>query len=1124
MFRQALLIITLSAMLCGQTPSAVSLFSSPDPSVSKGLVSLSAKLTPESASGQVVFYDGSSVLGIGSVNGGQAKLTARLGGAGKRLLRAHYSGDRNYSPSDATILTTPLLRVGRETSRASAAAPVGPYLLSTIAGLGFPPTSMPARSAVLRTVGAVTSDAAGDVYFADLAAVYRLDPSGNLTRVAGTGAPGFAGDNGPAVNAQLSSAAGLALDTSGSLYISDQGNFRVRRVSQEGIITTVAGDGVCCTETAPAGVAVNVEVGEPEGVAVDNSGNLYIADGSSNSIRKVDKNGFISTIAGGGAAGYSGDNQPAAKAQLYLPVGLTLDADGDLFIGDVGNYCIRKISTNGIITTVAGNGTFGSPVDNVPATTAQIGSAFQVAVDPSGNIYIPDLVYNIIRKVSSNGIITTVAGNGTAVYNGDGVDPMQAAFQPGTVALDPSGNLFVGDIYNRRIREISTGIINTAAGGGPADAAAAPVAMLDSPQWMASDQFGNLYFSDPAANRVYAITPSGAVATVAGTGVPGFSGDNGAATAAQLNAPAGLAVDSNGALYIADSENNRVRMVSGGDITTVAGTGGVGLVDDGGSARSANLWEPLGLAIDSLGNLYIADSADQRIRKVSSGGIISTIAGTYIGGYSGDNGPGIEAQINSPQGIAVDGSGNVYFADGPNDRIRKIDQNGIITTFAGTGVTGYSGDGGPASAAELSGPHGLSVDPAGNIYIADTSNSVIRMVDTSGRITTIAGDNAQSYSNSPVVDGPALSTTLSGPYSAIVANTGHIYIADTIHQVLRVLTSELGPPSLSITCSHSGSFALNSTNEYTLTVSNSALGGLTSGTVTVTELVPDGLSISSMSGIGWDCAGNTCTTSLPNVSGAIYLPITVVVDVSSMAPSEVTNLVTVSGGGSALAAAQDFTVLTAPPTTVQTNPVGVQFSVDGITAQIAPETLNLSPGPHILAVPVSTSVTSGTQTAFTGWSDSGAASHIIEVTGTATTYTATFNIQYQLTTASFPEPGGTVSPATGAFFDAGSSVPLTATATAPYTFTSWSGAASGTANATTITMRAPQSVTANFAVPGFTCAITGDATASVADVQLIVNEALGAVAPANDMNRDAVVNVADVQKVIESAMGAGCLY
>jgi hypothetical protein len=279
-----------------------------------------------------------------------------------------------------------------------------------------------------------------------------------------------------------------------------------------------------------------------------------------------------------------------------------------------------------------------------------------------------------------------------------------------------------------------------------------------------------------------------------------------------------------------------------------------------------------------------------------------------------------------------------------------------------------------------------------------------------------------------------------------------------------------------------------------------------------------------MSGDGWYCSDNTCTRTDALVSGASYPTIIVAATVSSAAPAQISNQVIVGGGGSATAGTQDLTVLTAPPTTIQTTPAGLQFSVDGITAQIAPETLNLSPGPHVVSVASAQPVTPGTRYGFTGWSDSGAASHSIDVTSTATTYIASFNTQYQLTTAPFPEPGGTVSPSTGAFFDAGSSVPVNATPTSPYTFTSWSGTLSGAANPTSITMSTPQAITANFAVPGFTCAITGDTTASVADVQRMVNESLGISQPNNDLNRDGVVNVADLQKVIQAAMGAGCLY
>jgi uncharacterized repeat protein (TIGR01451 family) len=1122
-----LLFIALSQLLVGQTPSAVSLFSAPNPATYGSAVTITATVTPSSATGHVTFYDGAAVLGVGTVYSGRARLMKPLPVASAHSIRAHYSGDTTYAPSDSAMVAraeSHAIDSGRERPRTSTASIPGPYLISTIAGLAFPATSMPGTSAVLSGPGSVASDAAGDVYFADGNIVFRLDPTGTLTRVAGSGSAGFSGDNGPALSAQLWRPAGVALDSHGNLYIADSSNLRVRRVSPDGTITTVAGGGPY-GYLGDNGPATSASILEPFGLVVDAAGNLFIADPATNRIRKVTANGIISTVAGNGSAGYSGDNGPATNAQLDVPWGVAVDVSGNLFVPESGDNRIRKVSASGTITTVAGIGTYGYSGDNGPATSAQLGYPNAVTVDASGNLYIADSGNYRVRKVSKDGTITTIAGNGTdgsGIYNGDGGEAFFASLAPVGVAADPGGNLYVADSYNCRIRRISAGIIATAAGGGSGDGAAAPMAMFSSPGWVAKDKLGNVYISDLPTGRVHQITPSGSISTVAGTGVPGYSGDYGPATSAQLNGPTGLAVDSSGALYIADLGNNRVRKVYEGTITTIAGTGVPGYSGDGIPASGAQVWLPQGLATDSFGNLYIADSGNSRIRKVAPGGNISTVAGNGIPGYSSDNVPATSAQLNYPSGVAVDSLGNLYIADEGNDRIRKVAVNGTITTIAGTGATGYYGDGGPATAALLNAPVSVAVDAAGNVYIADSYNYVIRVVTPGGIIATIAGTG--SPYTEPILNGPALNAFLAEFFSATVDTTGNIYVADSINQVIRLLTAEGGPPVLTITCTHNGAFALNSTGEYTLTVSNLALAGPTNGTVTVTEFLPGGLSVSSMSGDGWDCNGNSCTTTGTLGSGAAYPPISVAVSVSPPAPSQVTNQVTVGGGGAAITGAQDLTVLTAPPTTIQTTPPGLQFSVDGITSQTAPQTLSLSPGNHTLSVPSAEPTAPGVQSAFTGWSDSGAATHTIDVTGAATTYTATFSTQYQLTTAAFPEPGGTVSPSSGAFYDAGTPINVTAAPISPYIFTGWSGVSTASSISTPITMTAPQSITANFAVPGFTCAVTGDITTSIADVQLIVNEALGIAAPNHDLNRDNVVNIADVQKVIEAAAGIGCIY
>jgi uncharacterized protein (TIGR03437 family) len=323
----------------------------------------------------------------------------------------------------------------------------------------------------------------------------------------------------------------------------------------------------------------------------------------------------IKTFAGSGVSGYTGDNGPAANAQLNYPWAVAVDSAGSLYIADTYNQCIRKVS-NGVIVTVAGNGTPGYSGDNGPATSAQLNYPSGVAVDSAGNIYIADYFNQRIRKVS-NGVIATVAGVGTWGFSGDNGPAANAQlYGPNGVAVDSAGNVYIADTFNYRVRKISNGVITTVAGGGS------------------------------------------------------VLGDGGPATSALLGLPYAVAVDSAGSLYIADAGANRIRKVSSGAITTVAGNGTIGYSGDGGPATSAQLYDPFGVAVDSTGNLYIADTGNARVREVQNG-VISTVAGNGTPGYSGDGGPAGSAMLDYPSGVAV-GPGIVYVSDADNQRIRAL--------------------------------------------------------------------------------------------------------------------------------------------------------------------------------------------------------------------------------------------------------------------------------------------------------------------------------------------------------------------------------------------------------------------------------------------------------------------
>jgi trimeric autotransporter adhesin len=633
----------------------------------------------------------------------------------------------------------------------------------TIAG-GGTDDARPATMAGLNGPSGVALDSVGNLYIADQynSRIRRVAAgSGIVTTVAGNGSEGFSGDGGAATAAALFEPSGVALDSAANLYIADFSNHRIRKVAAgSGIITTVAGNG-SESFSGDGGAATAAGLRYPEGVALDSAGNLYIAEWASNRIRKVAaRSGIITTVAGNGSFGFSGDGGAATAAGLFSPSGVALDSAGNLYIADWENHRIRKVAAeSGIITTVAGNGSQGFSGDGGAATAAGLNYPTGVAMDSEGNLYIADYGNNRIRKVAAgSGIITTVAGNDSRGFSGDGGAATAAGLdRPYDVAMDSEGNLYIADTYNNRIRKVAAanGIITTVAGNGSngmssGDSGAATAATLSGPNSVVLDSAGNLYIADYGNHRIRRVAAgSGIITTVAGNGSLGFSGDGGAATAAGLSYPIGVALDSAGNLYIADFSNHRIRKVAAGSgiITTVAGNGSPGFSGDGGAATAAALYWPGDVALDSAGNLYIAEEGNNRIRRVATGsGIITTVAGNGSQGFSGDGGAATAAALSHVHGVALDPAGNLYVADSGNNRIRKVEVgSGIITTVAGSGSTGFgggfSGDGGAATAAGLYWPFGVALDSAGNLNIADTGNFRIRKVaGGSGIITTVAGN------------------------------------------------------------------------------------------------------------------------------------------------------------------------------------------------------------------------------------------------------------------------------------------------------------------------------------------------------------------------------------------------
>jgi sugar lactone lactonase YvrE len=716
------------------------------------------------------------------------------------------------------------------------AAQAQEYVISTFAGGAPPPTPVLGVNMSIGSFQSVAADAVGNAYFIGSHCVFKLDQNGVATRIAGNARPGYSGDGGPATSAQLrldsisfgtigALPPGVAVDDGGNVYVADNGNYRIRRISPDGIITTVAGNGTPGF-SGDGGPATRAQLSPIFGLAVDVPGNLLIADSGANRIRRVTPNGTIATVAGTGDCGLSGDGSTAVAAQLCDPAGIAADPAGNLFIADLGNGRIRKMSPDGTITTVVGTGPTNMGLtdycapsgDGGPAASAGLCLPSNVAVDRAGNLFVADtdeefylVSWQVVRKISPSGTIATIAGFDCSEDRPD----CDHAPGNGTIARE---TLFLG------------------------------------PLGLAVDNAGTLLIADDAApqisgdtarrSHICRVLSDGAIAAIAGNGENGFSGDGGPAASAQMASPSGVALDSGGNVFIADNGNNRIREVTpDGIMTTVAGNGNGSSSGDGGPAASAQV-APITVAVDGAGNLFFFDAPDRSpnrsIRKISRDGILSTVAiiggnnyvvaadsagdvfaacsggwstldtvceispdgtirrvagnGTF--GFSGDGGPATSAQLAYPAGVALDGAGNLYIADGQNHRVRKVTPDGIITTIAGSSATtsnqgccfpspgGFSGDGGPATSAQLSFPQGVAVDGPGNVYIADWGNNRIRKISPDGIITTIAGDRTAGYSGD---GGPAIRASLSGPTSLAVDSAGNIYVAEPRKNAIRIL-------------------------------------------------------------------------------------------------------------------------------------------------------------------------------------------------------------------------------------------------------------------------------------------------------------------------------------------------
>lgn len=583
----------------------------------------------------------------------------------------------------------------------------------------------------------------------------------------------FDGDGGHAMQANLGAPTGIAFDRNGGLFVAEAYRHRIRKIGLDGTISTVAGTGVPGYTDQPAHAPGDTShlgrIDQPQNLAIDQLGNLYFSDTNNHRVRRLGIDGKITLVAGNGKAESSGDGGRAISGGLNQPYGLALDAFGNLFIAENFGHRVRKVTPQGIISTVAGNGVAAYGGDGGPATQASLNQPMGIAIDAQNNLYIADHLNQRVRKVTPAGVMSTFAqieSPTDAVFDGSGnlyvsrfcaITKITSAGSQQAFLEDPNcaslsfperlafreGTAYFADsdqwgVYRKGpqdawpVRIVGRG--SFFGDGGPAVAAS-----LSGVQGIAVDQEGTVYLADSLTNdRIRKISPNGQIATIAGSGQ--FSSEdanNIPALQAQLGYPNDVEIDALGRIYIVDSLNRRVRRIDAdGKLRNFAGNGIYGYSGDGGAGNAASMRRPSRMAIDSAGNVYIADISDHRIRKVNTAGIISTVAGNGAAGYSGDGGAAVNASLSSPSAVAVDTAGNLYIADQGNRRVRKVAVNGVITTVAGNGQSGASGDGGAATNAAIGSPSGLAVAANGDLYIAA---GALRRVSPSGRITTEIG-------------------------------------------------------------------------------------------------------------------------------------------------------------------------------------------------------------------------------------------------------------------------------------------------------------------------------------------------------------------------------------------------
>jgi streptogramin lyase len=655
----------------------------------------------------------------------------------------------------------------------------------------------------------LATDTFGNVYVADRNnnLIRKITPLGNVCTFAGDGTMG--NSNGTGTSASFFFPSGVATDASGNVYVADLNNNIIRKITPLGVVSTFAGSGLLSNTN---GIGLSASFSLPFAVATDASGNLYVTELYNHAIRKITPQRVVTTFAGN--VNVPGRlNSTTFSARFNYPRGVATDTSGNVYVADQSNQLIRKITPLGVVSSLAGTVLVSGTTDGI-GTLASFYLPGGVATHKSGKVYVADEYNHLIRKIiledpciSKRFISQTICSGSSYLFNGiaqtnsgvyldtftnvagcDSIIKLKLIVSPLptiTSILATPNSICTGN--NAIIKALPGGgvsglMVNTLAGSGPGNAnGAGTSAMFQVPSGVATDASGNVYVADASNYVIRKINPQGVVSNFAGTGAPGNS--DGTASTASFNYPTGVATDASGNVYVADKNNNLIRKISPlGIVSTLAGSGSSGSTNGIGTAASFN--NPTGVCADLFGNIYVADRSNHLIRKITSLGVVSTLAGTA--GLIGDAiGLGIAARFYHPTGVTTDASGNVYVADEDNQRICKITPLGAVSVFAGYG--GLGSDDGPSYTASFRNPTSVATDDSGNVYVADKNNSIIRKITPQGEVSTLAG-TAQVVGNT---NGPASSALFNSPLGIATDASGNIYVAQWGDYLIRTISTRL---------------------------------------------------------------------------------------------------------------------------------------------------------------------------------------------------------------------------------------------------------------------------------------------------------------------------------------------